>query len=415
VSRIIKIVPWRRWYYIILVGGVIALIWALLHGGGGGGGNNTQPSQQYGFNDVTWRDPSVPAQEKKTELANAHAGYYRISLDWQYYEPTDGTVQAGFLPQQVGIYNEMIANGQTPVWLVFGTPYWAAKTGGTNHFQPAGYGCANNNNATTCINPPDVRDAHIDQAWQNFLKAAATAMPKAIYEIWNEPNLPFSWNIDQDPQLYGLMLKSATAAIHSVSPSTRVISGSLSAYEGQDSSAMTGETSFFQQMYPESGTAFDGIGFHAYPCNNNGPSHYTDALVHTIGVVRQQRDAAGATGKPLYLTEMGATTSNQTSEANCNTKFTEAQQNDALKASIEWAKTENANNHDLPLVLLHTLWDNVARAPAGTNPQSATVGSSENEFGLIAWTGSDTSHNFLKYEKPAFATVACEFAGNTNC
>src|SRR5207253_438635 len=103
---------------------------------------------------------------------------------------------------------------------------WALTAQGQGASKGA-FLCADNNNATQCLAPPDVRNATISAHWEMFLATLSYIMPNAKFEIWNEPNIDWFWLQPQDPQLYGLMLKIGAHGVHRGSPTATVVSGSV--------------------------------------------------------------------------------------------------------------------------------------------------------------------------------------------
>jgi len=368
-------------------------------------------AQSYGFNDLSWGSPYISHATAKSEFAKAHARYWRLPVSMQYFWPKQDTMDQGYFSWVYDAYNQMLANGQTPVFIVMGSPYWALTSAGKGAAKGSLY-CADNNNATICNAPPDVRNAQIASSWQMFVQLLAYFMPKAVYEIWNEPNIDWSWMQPQDPELYGLLLKSASTAIHAISPTTTVISGSVSSYSGANTTANTDYRSFLQSIYSVAGKdSFNAIGFHTYPCNTTPtPAGWTSMPNTVLSAVRTVRNANGDSSKPLWLTETGASTG-PAAAGNCTTGFTETQQASALGAVLNWAKQQDNSKHDLPVVLVHSLFNFQPRATSNFSP-SWLYASSENEFGLISYTLGGTNNATVTYKaKPALATVTCKFAG----
>lgn len=367
----------------------------------------TPNDQSYGFNDSVWTIPQIPNATALKAMKAVGAKYWRSNLSWQYFEPRENQIDPYFLDNQVSHYNQMRANGQTPVFLVIGTPFWALTSQGRGASKGR-FLCADNNNATQCNAPPDVRDPHIKEKWQHFLQVMAYAMPEAVFEIWNEPNIDYSWLQPQDPELYGLMLKSAGEAIHAISPTTKVLSGGVNAYSLADNPAMTGFESFLQQMYATAGkTSFDGLAFHDYPCAGASAAQWTPYVSEVIARVRAVRDASGDAGKPMWMTETGATTGADTS-THCGGHFTEVQQGDAVGAVMGVTRAENDAHHDLPVVLVNSLFN--------LHPRTSLFGTSNNtaegEFGFIAWLRNPIFGTITFKNKPAYDTLVCKFAGS---
>jgi hypothetical protein len=234
----------------------------------------------------------------------------------------------------------------------------------------------------------------------NWVRQVAKRYPKAAgIEVWNEPNLRWSWFQDQDPDLYALMVKSAGEAVHSVNANMPVIVGSMGPYLGQDTTSLTNYSYMLDRVYDVAGAgSFDAIGWHAYACNRSTDSYYHDAVKKHLDVLRAIKQRHADTGRPLWLTETGAPTGSPQSGA-CGTSFTEAQQRDAFNDVLGWLGQEQAQFHDIPVVLIHSLFD---RHADGT-PNAG-------QFGLIAWT-RDAAGQVHQRQKPAYPTVRCRFGG----
>lgn len=364
--------------------------------------------QSYGFSDPVWGNGYIPHSTALGAFAAANAKYVRTPVNWQYYEPTQGAYSYAYLQYLYDEYTQLRANGQTPIFDVMGTPYWALTAQGKGASKGS-FLCADNNNATQCMAPPDVRNATISDHWESFLATLAYIMPNATFEIWNEPNIDWFWMQPQDPQLYGLMLKTAAHGVRRGSNSTAtVVSGSVNNYSGPDTTSNTSYKTFIKQMYSAAGaSSFDALGFHTYPCNFvSTPSGWTTQVNADLAGVRTARNSARDPNKPLWLTETGASTGAGGDPGNCGTYFTEAQQGPALGAVLDWAKAQNAAKADLPVVLIYSLFDLAPRSALSTPNWSGQY-----EYGLMAYAWDWTNGVSLLAAKPALATVTCKFAG----
>src|SRR5882757_5098551 len=81
--------------------------------------------QSYGFSDNVWGYPDISQQTSLDAFASSHAKYVRTQASWQWYEPTQGAYSASYLVWLYQEYQALLANGQTPVFTLLGTPYWA--------------------------------------------------------------------------------------------------------------------------------------------------------------------------------------------------------------------------------------------------------------------------------------------------
>ena len=128
-----------------------------------------------------------------------------------------------------------------------------------------------------------------------------------VYEVWNEPNLIYSWPSGPDAATYVQMLKAAYPAIHQADPSSTVLMGGLFA----------SDYDFLQAMYDAGAKPyFDAANVHPY----SGPVGPTGCF-HQHGSTRKPKDAFcgieevrntmvanGDGAKKLWLTEVGYST-----------------------------------------------------------------------------------------------------------
>lgn len=119
-------------------------------------------------------------------------------------------------------------------------------------------------------------------------------LPVDTYEIWNEPDNPAFWRPAPDPARYDTLYASARAAIAAVQPAARVIVGGL-----------TNPGAFLPGMLaadPGLRSELGGVAIHPYAPQPEG----------TLAKVRADRRlliSLGLGGLPLYVTEIGWTTS----------------------------------------------------------------------------------------------------------
>ena len=85
--------------------------------------------------------------------------------------------------------------------------------------------------------------------------------------------------------------------------------------------------------------------------------------------------------------------------ASCGTSFSESEQRAALADVLDWAGYEHAESRDLPVVLIHGLFDSYEDG-------SENAG----QFGVVAWSRDDAGE-VSRRAKPAYSTVRCRFGG----
>lgn len=109
--------------------------------------------------------------------------------------------------------------------------------------------------------------------------------------LWNEPNNLSHWNFHLDPEWkrFSEMIQLASTAIRNVDPNIPVVLGGISACD----------CDFLRLMRSYGVTdSVDAVGVHGFPLDwNHWPiDHWPDRI----------REAAEVTGKPVWVTEAGA-------------------------------------------------------------------------------------------------------------
>jgi hypothetical protein len=132
------------------------------------------------------------------------------------------------------------------------------------------------------------------------------------YEVWNEPNLKRFWASGVNAGQYTQMLRAAYPAIKSADPDSTVILGGLS---GND-------RSYLEQVYAHGGGgSFDAAGIHDYAwgdpgnCWQDGSGRNAEDAFCGIEEVRKVMIAHGDRDKPIWITEMGWSTCQNSSSA----------------------------------------------------------------------------------------------------
>ena len=263
--------------------------------------------------------------------------------DWEYYD---------------AVYEKMQAEGIRPLWVLVNAPCWAQS------------------NPTQCENGKDQMRPAPDQydGLAEFALAAAERYPdSAGIEVWNEPNFAPFWGGPPDPDQYSRML-STVAGAFTDSPMP-VISGGLSPHgDGASSKLAIDQSTFLRKMF-QNGAAqmVDGIGTHPYP-GTSSPGTIVDQLRARLGELRDVMTEFGEPDKPLWVTEVGVSTTGKD-------KLTEDQQAKALVDIYDTLRRVR----QVPTVVFH-------RFISGTG-----VSDREPGFGVFDGKGD---------RKPAFCAVA---------
>ncbi|MHA3023216.1 hypothetical protein ACXPWS_23505 [Mycobacterium sp. BMJ-28] len=244
------------------------------------------PADGYGFaQGYTWATGSQSdASREIAAVGKTGASWVRVPIDWGVIEGGRGQYNWGYLDNLV---NSAGANNLRVLGIISNTPLWARLEGAQLLFP-----------SSPPRNPSD------------FGAFAATVAKRYggrinAWEIWNEPNLPlFMGFADNKPARYTEMLKSAYGSIKAVQPGATVIAAGLSPLDGPDS-----PPGFLQQLYDAgAGGFFDAAAAHPYVFpgglaadSNNG---WSDVLR-----MRGIMNAHGDGGKKIWMTEIGASTS----------------------------------------------------------------------------------------------------------
>jgi polysaccharide biosynthesis protein PslG len=320
----------------------------------------------FGFNDNAVRGGALSAGADAELSATVGANVTRLTFDWRWVEPRKGELELGAYDE---IYGAMLARGVRPVFVLMFAPQWA---------WDAGAAC--NQWTQDCRYPP-APDHYAD--WRRIAALLATRYPQAAgIEVWNEPNFWIFWSPQPDPVRYTELLKQAYVAIKGANPSMRVISGGLTNHE-YTGDGVVSMTDFASGIYRNGGKDYmDALAFHPYPW---GEERWIPGK--SFVDLRAVRDSFGDSGKPLWITEAGITTTGPDPAR----RFTEAQQAEGL---ARYYRTVSAMP-DVEAIILHTLIDN------GTDPADPETG-----YGIVR---RDLTR------KPAFCALAAERGAVNAC
>jgi polysaccharide biosynthesis protein PslG len=298
----------------------------------------------FGFNAYT-----TPTTVLKQRAVGASAT--RMFIAWSQAEPLPGVWDWDDFDQQ---YQEILAGGMRPLIVAFAAPCWA---------QSATTGCP-----ALYASPPA---PSYDSAWSAYVRELAVRYPRAIgIEVWNEPNLTTEFWPNVDPVRYTQLLKEAYLAVKSVDPTMPVISGGLLLGDGTGTSPWSGyaDQTFLTDMYAAGAAKWmNGLGVHVYP-SDGATAHSPEtwdpaAMVRWLAAANAVRNAAGAPSVPIWITEMGVSTSG---EPGFPVPVTPAQQATDLMTMLHTAEADTQvhlafvdtlqdADSDLPLDLLSNL------------------------------------------------------------
>jgi hypothetical protein len=243
-----------------------------------------------GYYGVTWDTAleSRPESALDAQWALMHSSgveSVRTVFSWAAAQPTP------YQPMSLAATDRIVARAARhhirllPV--VFGAPSWAELQPGARNSPPASpRGFAGYAHALVA------RYGGRGSFWRQH--PGLPRQPIRDWQIWNEPHLPFYWNVRSGssmawPRGYVRLLKAARKAIKHADRNARVVLGGLS------------EDSWWQlrRLYRlHARRLFDVVAVHPY---NTGPKN---ALV-VVRAVRISMRRAHDGRKPLWVTELG--------------------------------------------------------------------------------------------------------------
>lgn len=342
---------------------LLAVALALIAGGCGGGESGEDeagpgsalpragdPGTRFGYS-----ESFLAGTGEIPLLALSGAEIARRRLSWTEIEPTQGALDWS---RYDAIYDELLAAGIRPLWLLVDAPCW------TRVPDPA---CAPNVPA---------RAPSVDHAadFGAFLAEVARRYPESLgIEVGNEVNDERFWVGGLNPNDYAYLLKTAADAIHAANPEMPVVASGLAPFEGPAPNRLPWQD--FVRAIINSGAAerIDAFAFHPYPpglAQQRAP-----AVELEQAAFESFLDARGVGDIPVWVTEIGVTTVGPQAR-------TPEQQAVELAGILERLEARNT-----PVVVFHRLQDEVVPG----DPLEAG-------FGVVAADGISP--------KPAFCVIA---------
>jgi hypothetical protein len=222
------------------------------------------------------------------------ANVTRLIVPWSQVEPQPGQWNWSTVDQQ---YGEIIRGGLRPLLVVFGPPCWAEAQ------------------CNVAFASPPMRSA--DGSWSAYVRALTARYPDAVgVEVWNEPNLASAFYPQADPKRFTQLLSEAYRAVKSVNPSMPVISGGVAMNDATGAGSVGyASRTFLEGMYAAGARRWmDGLAIHVYPSDttNTGSLVWNPgALSRWLAQVRAVGHAADAPDVPIWITEMGVSTTTE--------------------------------------------------------------------------------------------------------
>lgn len=181
--------------------------------------------------------------------------WVRIQSGWARTEKEKGVYDFSWLDD---IVDNLLKRGMWP-WmnLVYGNPLYDEKA----------------KEIFGAVGVPPIYNEEDKAGWLQYVKALAKHFQGRViwYEIWNEPDLKWSWNQDHDATGYGNFAVETAKALREANPEAKIVGGVFSfaheEYEFIDEALATGM-----------GEAVDAVSFHMYETDERKIFHFVNAI-----------------------------------------------------------------------------------------------------------------------------------------
>jgi hypothetical protein len=251
------------------------------------------PTEQFGasvnrlFNTDTYSAAQIDAQLAALERAGATIA--RSDALWEAAEPTapSGATHSYDWSFADRIAGALAAHGLQWLPIIDYSAPWAQSIPGADHSAPTS---------------PEAYAAYAAALAQRYgpggafwsAHPALHPEPTDTYEIWNEPDNPAFWSPRPDASAYAELYAGARQAIAAVQPTARVIVGGLTHPRG----FLTAMVAVDPGLRAEIG----GVAIHPY-------GRTPRRVLGSVRGARRALAALGLSSAPLYVTELGWTTS----------------------------------------------------------------------------------------------------------
>jgi hypothetical protein len=339
----------------------------------------------FGFNTYT----TTTTIAKQAELG---ARTTRMFVDWEQLEPVPGVFEWSAFDAQ---YKALLAAGIRPLIVADTAPCWAEKATGCN---PA------------YTSPPAPA---FDSAWQTYVRDLAVRYPRAVgIEVWNEPNLASQWYPKPDPQRYTQLLEEAYTTVKAAAPALPVISGGIAMGDGSGFAAGgEGSPTFLAALLADGARRWmDALAIHVYPTDTlaGGRTAWDPAAMSRwLAQVKNAAAAAKLTEPPIWVTEMGVST---TTQPGFPPAVSAAQQSADLSAMVGLAR---ADSH-VRTVIVDSLQD--ADPDLATDLLGDVLGSVVGDDVFYGQIAEGLGVFTITWRpKPAACTLSVLFKGSLRC
>jgi Beta-galactosidase len=223
--------------------------------------------------------PAFPLDAESAAMRAAGVGTERMEISWDLVEPQKG--QYDFtLPDRKVL--AAARAGIDVLALIVRSPAWAAQHPAQPFSpprDPADYAAF----ATALV----ARYGPNGQLWREHPEVAPR--PVRTWQVWNEPNIALYWTKQPFMRGYARLLNIAYAAIKQADPKATVVMAGLANFSWRD----------LRRLFERGGTnlRFDVAAVHPF---SGRPSN----SLKIVALNRQVLDRHGASGKPIWLTEL---------------------------------------------------------------------------------------------------------------
>lgn len=246
----------------------------------------------FGFNDDWIQQGKYSRLGLATDIGTQ---VIRFVVDWSIAEPQPNVYNFG--PYDV-VIQDMLAAGVRPFFVPLGTPCWAQGEG--------------NRTACSSVVPPD--GDHLDD-YADFMGELAARYPQAFaIEIWNEPNWEPYYAPKPNAAFYARMVREAAARINQLAPDIPIVTAGLSPLaNSQPDGSRIAFDQFLREVFDAGGIGphVDAIGTHVY--FGDVDDHALN-MRQQIGRLRKVMSANGAGSLPIWVTEYGISSTEETDE-----------------------------------------------------------------------------------------------------
>lgn len=304
----------------------------------------TPPPRPAGqFNGVNmhplWSNTSVADFDRELDMAQA-AGVdtVRIDISWSSLEQSGKGDYAGWYVDKADTFFEHAQDrGIEVIPVLWSTPCWASSA-------PADVkdGCSGAwwDRDVHLYPPRDASDyadaaAWVSRRWGQHFRAI---------EIWNEPNLEYSFVAPDPAAAYARILKTAYPRIKAVDPQLTVLGGAMAFADG----------GFLRELYAHGiRGSYDAISFHPYnewrdPDDLWQPEWKQYTYQTGTRWMREIMVARGDAALDLWITETGFSTCSEGSSRWCVTEAEQAEYTeDNYRIAREWPYVRSVISYNL--------------------------------------------------------------------